>query len=290
MIAKGLGENTVRRRSGLARQFFNAAIRQRLITENPFKDLKCTVKAKADRFFYVTRAMAQKVLDACPNVQWKLIFALCRFGGLRSPSELLPLKWSDIDWGNGKIRVTSPKTAHHEGGDCRIIPLFPELASLLAEGLAEAEPGTKHVIWQYRMENGNLRTGLERIIWRAGLKPWSKLFNNLRSTRETELAEEFPLHVVCRWIGNSKPVATEHYLQVTDEHFSRALGESGAQAAHSAGEAAQRAAQQVPAMKGTSGKSRIQESAGKAEMVGACSDKQESSTDGLEGQYARDRN
>jgi hypothetical protein len=60
---------------------------------------------------------------------------------------------------------------------------------------------------------------LERIIRKAGLTPWPKLFQNLRSTRETELAESYPIHVVCKWIGNRQAVAREHYLQLTDEHF-----------------------------------------------------------------------
>ena len=71
--------------------------------------------------------------------------------------------------------------------------------------------------------NANLRTQLRRIIERAGLKPWPKLFQNLRSTRETELAEEHPLHVVCAWIGNSQPIAAKHYLQVTEDHFAKAV-------------------------------------------------------------------
>ena len=50
-------------------------------------------------------------------------------------------------------------------------------------------------------------------------QPWPKLFQNLRSARETELTERFPLHVVTAWIGNSELVARRHYLQVTDEHF-----------------------------------------------------------------------
>ena len=86
----------------------------------------------------------------------------------------------------------------------------------------EAEPGTEFIITMYRGQNSNLRTQLERIIGRAGLKPWPKLFQNLRSTRETELAEQFPLHVVCQWIGSTVAVAAKHYLQVTDEHFARA--------------------------------------------------------------------
>ncbi len=31
------------------------------------------------------------------------------------------------------------------------------------------------------------------------------------------------MHVVCRWIGNSQPIAAKHYLQVTDEHFEKAV-------------------------------------------------------------------
>jgi hypothetical protein len=57
------------------------------------------------------------------------------------------------------------------------------------------------------------------IIDRTGLEPWPKVFQNLCSTRETELAEEFPMDVVCAWIGNSKAVAAKHYLQVTESHF-----------------------------------------------------------------------
>ena len=53
---------------------------------------------------------------------------------------------------------------------------------------------------------------------------------NLRSTRETELAEEHPIHVVCKWLGNSQPVAAKHYLQVTDEHFEKAVELAGSAA------------------------------------------------------------
>jgi hypothetical protein len=65
---------------------------------------------------------------------------------------------------------------------------------------------------------------LERIIRRAELEPWVKPFQNCRSTRETELAEEYPIHVVCAWIGNTQAVAAKHYLQVRDEDFERAAG------------------------------------------------------------------
>ena len=83
-----------------------------------------------------------------------------------------------------------------------------------------------------------MRTQLERVIRRAGLEPLPKLFQNLRSTRQTELEETFPSHVVCKWIGNSQKVAAKHYLQVTEEHFRKAA-QIPAQSAHVRGGKAQ---------------------------------------------------
>ena len=221
-----LGENTVRRNCGRAKQFFRAAVRKRLIQENPFADMKgCTVKATTDRFYFVTRETAAKVLEACPDAQWRLLFALSRYGGLRCPSEHLSLRWGDVDWERNRITVHSPKTERHEGRESRQIPIFPELRPYLEEiYFAALETGElpEYVITRYRSGNANLRTQLERIIRRAGLEPWVKPFQNLRSTRETELAEQFPIHVVCAWIGNTQAVAAKHYLQVRDEDFQRA--------------------------------------------------------------------
>ncbi len=223
-----LAENTVRRRCSGARQFFRAAVRRRLISENPFADMKgCSSVEVRDREYFVTREEAQRVLDACPDAQWRLLFALSRFGGLRCPSEHLGLRWQDIDWERSRATVRSPKT-EGKGKASRVVPLFPELRPYLEEVWEQADPGSTYVITRYRDSNSNLRTQLHRIIRKAGLEPWPKLFQNLRATRETELAETYPMHVVCSWIGNTPAVARKHYLQTTEEHFQRATGDKTA--------------------------------------------------------------
>jgi integrase len=222
LVKQKLSENTIRRRSGLAKQFFNVAKRKRMIQENPFAGLKTLVQPNHSRMYFVTRDQAQTILNSCPDAQWQLIFALSRFGGLRCPSEHLAMRWEDVDWKHRRIKVRSPKTEHHVGGEFRMIPMFPELVPYLEEVYEQAEPNAKFVITLFRDTTANLRTQMCRIIGRAKIKPWPKLFQNLRSTRETELAEMYPLHVVCAWIGNSQPVAAKHYLQVTDEHFASA--------------------------------------------------------------------
>lgn len=263
MVKAGRSENTTRRAIGRARQFFNAAKKRRFIDANPFEHLAASVRANRERFAYIDRQTAQKVIDACPDAQWRLMFVLARFGGLRTPSETLSLKWGHIDWANGRIVVPSPKTAHHEGKAQRMLPLFPELVPYLREVFEQAEAGEEYVITRYRDTAANLRTQLQRFIRAAGVQPWPKLWQNLRSTRETELAETFPGHVVCQWIGNSQPIAAEHYLQVTDEHFKRAVqGDAG-----TADRRAARALQQPTADKRTG----LQPSQRKPRSAAACS-------------------
>ena len=219
-----LGENTVRRHCGRAKQFFWAAYRKRLIAESPFADIKnTTARPNRKRDFFITRDMADKVLDACPDLEWRLLFSLSRYGGLRCPSEHLALTWDSIDWAADRIIVRSPKTEHHEGKESRVIPLFPELKGLLEEAFDQAPDGAVHVIQRYRDCNANLRTQLQRIINQAGLSTWPKLFQNLRATRATELAADYPAHVVAAWMGHSVTVSAKHYLQVTDSDFDKAV-------------------------------------------------------------------
>lgn len=230
---RGLAINTARKSASIVKQFMKAAVRDRLIDADPFADLAGTVGGNAERQYFITPQQAATVLDVCPDAEWRLLFALARYGGLRVHSETRRLRWCDIDWSRDRFTVHSPKTEHHEGKASRIVPIFPELRPHLLVAFDQAEPGAEWCIPRYRDEKQNTRTQLQRIIKRAGLEPWPKLWQNLRSTRETELMDRHPEHVVCEWIGNTQAVARQHYLQVTDDHYAAgAAGEAVQKAVH----------------------------------------------------------
>lgn len=225
LIGKKLAETTVRKMCSVAKMIFKAATKRKLIETNPFDDddIKTAVTGNAARFRFINAETVRDVIDACPNAEWRVIVALSRWGGLRCPSETLSLKWGHVDWERNRLIVPSPKTAHHEGKGERMVPLFPELRVHLEAAFEQAEPGTEYVVNRYRSAAQNLRTTFEKIIRKAGHQPWERLFHNLRATRQTELSDHFPQHVVCGWMGNSQPVAVRHYLHTTDEHFDRAV-------------------------------------------------------------------
>ena len=81
-----------------AKQFFKVAERDGLIDENPFKDVKGGSMTNEARMYTVTPEHTKRLLEVCPDGEWRLIVALARYGGLRTPSEHLVLTWGDIDW------------------------------------------------------------------------------------------------------------------------------------------------------------------------------------------------
>lgn len=219
---------TVGRTIRAASQFFRAAMRAGLTTRNVFEDIKAPSEKNKNRQFFVDRPSYERLLEACPDHQWRMIIALTRIGGLRNPSEVLLLKWSDINWELNKFLVHSPKTEHHEGKDKRFVPLFDGLRQILEEGFHQAEDGEIFVISRYRDAKQNLRTTFQKIIQRAGLLPWPKLFVNLRSSRSTELVRAgCPMHLLTAWLGNSEKIQIDHYLQVNDSDFENAAKYDG---------------------------------------------------------------
>lgn len=222
LIQGKLAKATVNKRCRYARHFFAVALRRGIVRENPFGHLKGAVAGNPARRAFVPAQTVQRVIDEMPDPQWKLLLALGRWGGLRVPSEALALTWHDVDFAGLRLVVRASKTAHHADGGIRIMPLFPELAQLFQAVFDRSQPGESWVITRYRSASCNLRTQLLRYISRAGVKPWPKLWQNLRASRATELADIYPSHVCAAWLGHTERIADTFYRQVTDEHFRRA--------------------------------------------------------------------
>ena len=218
MDAKTLGENGKRTHIGVAKMFFNAARRRKLIDENPFEFQKASLVLDRSRDFFLTRANAMKIVEACPDNQWKLMFVLWRFAGLRK-MEIFQLRWENILWDQGRMLVTIPKTKHHEGKESRFVPIG-DILPWLETAFDEAPEGTQRVITRFTESNVNLAKPFEKIIEAAGLTVWPKLIQNLRASCETDwLDAGNPAHVVARWIGHSVKVQNDNYAQVDDHHF-----------------------------------------------------------------------
>lgn len=219
MLAEGLSEATTRTHTRGVKQIFRDACDRRILDENPFAELPSgSIANTNDRF--VTTGEMDRVLAACPSDAWRALLVLCRYGGLRCPSETHRLIWRDVDFDAGVLTVHSPKTEHHHGHDKRVVPIQPRLATILAK-LPYPPTDAQPVL---DLTQHNLHKRLARIIGDAGVEPWADPFHCLRRSCQTEWVQEFPEYAVAAWIGNSTVVARRHYLKIPAELIRRATG------------------------------------------------------------------
>jgi integrase len=203
-----LSEATTRHHVGNAKGFFNEARRRELVSSSPFEHLAGgTAAAQNDR--YITPEEARDIIDACPDLRFKVLFALARYAGLRTPSETHLLTWEDVRWAEGRLNVRSPKTEHHAGHEKRWVPIIPELHKLLQEASAQVPDGQSHIITI--QPGGYMNRKMRACIQRAGVTPWPRLWQALRSSCEKEWAMSFPQYAVSKWIGHSITVSGRHY-------------------------------------------------------------------------------
>ena len=140
---------TFAKRLQVCRMIFKAAIRAKYISTNPFQGVSAPATVLADKFFFVTREMTQRLLDACPDVNWRLFVALGRYGGFRVPSEACSLRWQDILWDQNKIVVQSPKGERYGKGE-RIIASVPGTAADPGRRLRASPEGDVYCIEKFR--------------------------------------------------------------------------------------------------------------------------------------------
>jgi integrase len=266
MVDKGFADAKVGRDVRGARMFFRKAMQWGMIEGNPFADVKAAPQTSNVPKRFITPAEAAQLIEAAPDADWRCIIALARYGGLRCPSEVLRVRWADVDWSRNRMRVRSPKTERHAGKGERFVPLFPELRAVLMDAFELAPEGAEFVVHHHRDSTANLRTHLRRIIERAGMSDWPKLFNSMRSSRATELMNQYPAKLCTEWMGHSQAIAEAHYQQVRDEDYTRAASTPIAGVSQSGACVSQNASQHVAAQGGTDSQANTQTNKGPAFM------------------------
>ena len=221
---RGLAASTVAGTFSKTKAVFNWGVRLGWLETSPLRGVGCGEFVNPENDRIITIDEYRRLLDACPCQDWRGIIALTRIGGLRAPSEVLRLRWSDINWDRSRFYVTSSKTERHRGKGSRLVPLFPELRIELEKLFeSDSEEGKEFVINRYRSrEKTNLGTQFARIVKLAGIHPIPRPFDNMRASRSIEVYAEYGDKAEEEWIGHSSEIAKKHYKRVHEGNFSRA--------------------------------------------------------------------
>lgn len=158
------------------------------------------VNSKSQRLLAQFAVSAQVTLSTlCLRTSGNWSEQAVRFGRVR------PVQWPTACWRLRGILLERSELA--DGGDGYVLTSNRPLVLKSGAGWA----------------NAKMRTCLGKIIRKAGLTSWPRLWHKVRASRQMELANHFPSHVVCQWIGNSEDVAREHYPSVTRKYVEQAI-------------------------------------------------------------------
>lgn len=229
---KALSEQSICKEIRNVKTIFGWAAAYDIIARSPFSEFMGAPAETHGSGHHVSMDDFERLKGACKNHGWVALIGLCRLAGLRL-GEALGLPWSGktvdrggaerwvgVDFTRARLCVVAVKT-----GKYREIPIVPALRTILAKQCAESVDGEELVVPNRQVSRNNVRERFLKIVKRAGLERWPKLFQTLRSSRENQWkAEGVAEATYAAWLGHSIAVSRKHYVQPLDSEFDKAAG------------------------------------------------------------------
>jgi integrase len=216
-----LSETTIDRAVVSFKNCFKTAVDWGYLKVSPFANVKGGKTSNRKRRHYVTPYEFQQALNSVEKVELKIIFVFARYAGLRIPSEIQDLKFSNFKFeenGDASFDI-SPLGKTGE----RVVPLFDELRPYFDILLKFAKPNQEYLFPKYRLCKG-IGTLIRKRMAKAGLPIWTQFFTNCRrSCMKDKLEQGFTEREMTLVFGNTQDVRNEYYYFETERRKVAAL-------------------------------------------------------------------
>lgn len=194
----------------------------------------------------LTREELEKVLDTCQKEERLILSCIFNFGAGLRISELINLRWEDIDWDNWSLenKTITAKIKNSKGGKSRVIPVphftiaelyeyckdignlnqdgMPNNGRIFDFGLDAYDPKLKIIDadeWESKYEEMAYDFIRHNVINKRFKHITNKHItaHSLRHSRATELYEKYniPLTTLQKWLGHSDISTTMFYLHLS---------------------------------------------------------------------------
>jgi len=201
------------RRMALLRALFNRAISHKKITENPVKNIKFYDENK--RLRYLNEDETELLLKTCSDERLKIVLIIALYTGLRK-TELFSLKWEDVDFVHGVIRVLRGKN-----GETRFAPMN----SLVRETLENfpRHPKNPYIFYMGDEERQkDIRKEFDKLLKECKIKDFH--FHDLRHTFASQLVMKgIDLYTVAQLLGHKSLEMTTRYSHLSPEYLRKAV-------------------------------------------------------------------
>jgi len=201
------------RRLALLRALFNRAISHKKATENPVTNIKFYPENK--RLRYLNEDEIEIVLKTCTDERLKIVLIIAIYAGLRK-TELFSLKWDDINFTQGVIRILRSKN-----GETRYVPMN----SLVREALENAPRDSKNPYIFYMGEKDrqkDIRKEFDKLLKVCKIKDFH--FHDLRHTFASQLVMKgVDLYTVAQLLGHKSLQMTARYSHLSPDYLKKVM-------------------------------------------------------------------
>ncbi len=201
-----VGPASVNRELSCLKHMFTKAIHWKMASSNPVKTVKLFREDNA-RLRYLTKAEVKRLLGECVD-HLKPIVIVAIFTGMRK-SEILNLKWEDVDFKQKIIYVANTKN-----GNIKEIPIASSVYKILRQLPSRSQ-------FVFSKEDGNryidIKTSFNNAVKRAKINDF--VFHDLRHTFASHLVMNgVDLLTVKELMGHKTINMTLRYAHLSPEH------------------------------------------------------------------------
>jgi integrase len=201
MKEKKYSKATINRSVTMFRTIFRFGVETGILQSNPFSKVKGGSTSNPERQFYVSYDAIEEAIAACgTNIEFAGILAFARYAGLRIPSEIHDLKFSDFTFVENKFGqegIFSVPVTGKTG--TRKVPFFSELQPYFLALYNAKKPDQEFIFAKYR-KCKNVSTVIKKLMKKHRLTIWEKFFVNQRSSCITD-KEKMGLVKICYECG-----------------------------------------------------------------------------------------
>lgn len=216
MLQKGLKNANINRLVGSLKTAMHLGEKWQLVPKQNWAVIP-KLKVPRGRVVFHTPEEIDKILAACPNDMWRLVVLLGADAGLRR-SEMINLRWEDVDFNNNQIYIAPSKTEYF-----RYVPMTEDLKKALQTAKLGAINEFVVNAGKYgtRVKKDYLTGNYPLIAKSVGI---SSFLHKLRHTFASQLVQNgVELYTVSKLLGHRNIQTTEIYAHLAPETMQKAV-------------------------------------------------------------------
>ncbi len=219
-IVQGSSVTTVNIYTRAVKTMFNFALKQNILQSNPLENVK-QIKQPKSAPAYFTYSDLNKITALVTSEHLKALYVTAFFTGMRV-SELVNLKWANIDFPNNQIRISNTDDFTTKSGRERAIPIHPKVLELLLKIDRRNEYiFSKDGIHKYCREYVSHR--FKHYSRKVGLPENIKFHSTRHSFASLCVQSGVDIYSVQQLLGHSDISTTQIYTHLTPSHLQTAI-------------------------------------------------------------------